>query len=143
MDIKAEFFEAYLPCSAKATQGSSIYSSPRQAAGYSAKKNKSWIVSIDRDVYKKVYMKKKLIRILLSLLVLALIIFLPIVPVLKAAVVPHPVYTFDFASLFYLFNPFIVGISYKFAWYSTVTFLLLIIFYVGFIWFFIKTKKNN
>ena len=77
-------------------------------------------------------MNRKLLKALIIGGVIFILAILPVIPVMRAAVVPNPVYRLLWVSFFGLLVSFFqVGVSYQFGWYSLATLVLLL----GISWF--------
>lgn len=61
---------------------------------------------------------KKIIFLLLILGVMAAFLFGPIIPILKTPVIPEPVYTFTWDSIYRIYCPFLAGVQYQEEWYT-------------------------
>lgn len=57
---------------------------------------------------------------------LAVAVFLPVIPIQRAPVVPNPSYSLVFASIYQIVEPHRVGISYRASWYTPVSALALL-----------------
>jgi hypothetical protein len=71
----------------------------------------------------------KVLRILLAIVVDALVLFLPIVPLQTAPVIPNPVYRLTGVSLVGLVARYVtplVGVSYRWQWYTWVVIAVLL-----------------
>ena len=57
---------------------------------------------------------------------LAVASVLPVVPIYRAAVIPEPIYSLCYASMFAIFNPHICGVRFRAGWCTLAVMLLLL-----------------
>ena len=70
---------------------------------------------------------KRFLRIAVVVFVFVILACLPIIPISTAPVVPRPVYSTRMVMLLeILFSPFVLGISYRWHWYTSVVILVLL-----------------
>ncbi len=72
-------------------------------------------------------MRKVILYLLGVLTCLIVAALLPIIPIQRAAVIPHPVYSLAFVSIVEFMNPFRMGVWYDIQWYTVVSILALLI----------------